>query len=454
VTDTPQLDPPSPSPAPARPPLGQPRGEVAGGGWRLVLLAAAVILLGVLGGKGWLFITLGLTVMIFLHELGHFVTAKLSGMKVTEFFLGFGPKLWSFRRGETEYGVKLIPVLAYVRIVGMNNLDEVPPEDEPRTFRQQSFPKRALVMSAGSLMHFIQAFVILIVVFAMVGVPGDTDLATQLGGRQPSFDVESVLKGSSAATAGMKAGDQIVAIDGHEVSSMADVSHLIAPHPDEKVVVTVSRHGEELDLPAVIGRVPDQPGRGRLGINMEFIHLDQLPKVTAGPVTAVGEAGKTVVDWMGEHVKFLGSFATGGLGNFARDVADGGSKRGDSPAIVSNGNSNGKDVQPAQDDTRFLSIYGVARLGAQASQNGAADFLMLLALVNVAIGVINLVPLLPFDGGHLSIAIYERFRSRRGRRHMADVSRLLPLTYAVVLVLSVLMVSTVYLDIVDPIRIR
>jgi membrane-associated protease RseP (regulator of RpoE activity) len=122
--------------------------------------------------------------------------------------------------------------------------------------------------------------------------------------------------------------------------------------------------------------------------------------------------------------------------------------------VVSSGNSNGKDVQPAQDDTRFLSIYGVARLGAQASQNGAADFLMLVALVNVAIGVINLVPLLPFDGGHLAIAIYERIRSRAGKRHMADVSRLLPLTYAVVLVLSVLMVSTVYLDIVDPVGIR
>ena len=81
-------------------------------------------------------------------------------MKVTEFFLGFGPKLWSFRRGETEYGIKLIPVVAYVRIIGMNNLDEVAPEDEPRTYRQQTFPRRMLVITAGSMMHFIQAFVL------------------------------------------------------------------------------------------------------------------------------------------------------------------------------------------------------------------------------------------------------------------------------------------------------
>jgi membrane-associated protease RseP (regulator of RpoE activity) len=453
VTDTPQLDPP---PTPARPPLGQPRGEVAGGVWRLVLLAAAVVALGLLGGKGWIFITLALTVMIFLHELGHFLTAKWSGMKVTEFFLGFGPKLWSFRRGDTEYGIKLIPVLAYVRIIGMNNLDDVAAEDEARSFRQQSFPKRALVMSAGSLMHFLQAFVILLVVFAVVGVPGDTDLAQQLGGRPPSFDIANVQSGSAAAKAGIKPGDEIVAVDHHEVSTMDDVTRLISARPDAAATITVSRHGEELELPAVIGHASDDPGRGRLGVEMTYKDLDRLPKVTAGPVKAVTESGHTVVDWMGEHVRFLGSFATGGLGSFARDVADGGSKRGDSPAVVSSHNSggSGKDAPAAQDDTRFLSIYGVARLGEQASHNGAADFLMLVALVNVAIGVINLVPLLPFDGGHLAVAIYERVRSRRGKRYMADVSRLLPLTYAVVLVLAVIMVGSLYLDIVDPIAIR
>ena len=88
--------------------------------------------------------------MIFLHELGHFVTAKVSGMKVTEFFFGFGPKLWSFTKGETEYGVKAIPAGAYVRIIGMNNLEEIPPEDEPRTYRAQSYPRRLLVGVAGS----------------------------------------------------------------------------------------------------------------------------------------------------------------------------------------------------------------------------------------------------------------------------------------------------------------
>src|SRR5215475_5235858 len=158
------------------PPSGDPgQGEKVvyeTGGIRLELLIAAGIAVGVIWG-GWLLaMILGVGLMIFLHELGHFVTAKWSGMKVTEFFIGFGPRLWSFHRGETEYGVKALPVGAYVRIIGMNNLDEVDPADEPRTYRQQSFPKRLLVVSAGSLAHFAQAFVLLVVLLGVVGVPG------------------------------------------------------------------------------------------------------------------------------------------------------------------------------------------------------------------------------------------------------------------------------------------
>ena len=102
---------------------------------------------------------IGIIVSVFLHETGHFVTARMTGMKATQFFLGFGPRLWSFRRGETEYGVRALPLGAYVRIIGMNNMDDVPPEDEARTYRQQTFPRRLLVISAGSLMHMLIAIV-------------------------------------------------------------------------------------------------------------------------------------------------------------------------------------------------------------------------------------------------------------------------------------------------------
>lgn len=144
------------------------------GGVRLALLVGALAAIGVFHGWAWVAIIFGIVVMIFLHELGHYATAKWSGMKVTEFFIGFGPRIWSFRRGETEYGLKVLPLGAYVRIIGMNNLDEADPEDEPRTYRQQSFPKRLLVVSAGSIMHMVQAFVILVILLSVTGVPGGT----------------------------------------------------------------------------------------------------------------------------------------------------------------------------------------------------------------------------------------------------------------------------------------
>ena len=113
---------------------------------------------------------IGILVSVFLHETGHYLTARATGMKVTQFFIGFGPRVWSFRRGETEYGVRVLPLGAFVRIIGMNNLDEVDPADEARTYRQKSYPRRMLVISAGSMMHICIAAVLFFAVFATRGV--------------------------------------------------------------------------------------------------------------------------------------------------------------------------------------------------------------------------------------------------------------------------------------------
>ena len=130
-------------------------------------------------------------ISIFLHETGHFVTARLTGMKATQFFLGFGPRLWSFRRGETEYGVRALPLGAFVRIIGMNNIDEVPPADEARTYRQQSYPRRLLVISAGSIMHMLIAIVLLFAVYVdrrasspSTPAPTVSELVSRRPGRQ------------------------------------------------------------------------------------------------------------------------------------------------------------------------------------------------------------------------------------------------------------------------------
>src|SRR4051812_3107095 len=151
--------------------------------------------------------------MIFLHELGHYLTAKWAGMKVTEFFLGFGPRLWSFQRGETEYGIKAIPAGAYVRIIGMSNLDEVEPEDEDRTYRAKPYWRRVSVAVAGSTMHFLLALVLILTVFVgfrTIDVSSDEWTFATVSG--------------PAEAAGLRPGDRILTIDGQRRGSFADMS--------------------------------------------------------------------------------------------------------------------------------------------------------------------------------------------------------------------------------------
>jgi len=463
VTDTHEPDhrtqagaPPSPPPVSARMTGAaggsDPRGEIAGGPARLALIVALTVGFGLWAGMGWLLVILALSVMIFLHELGHYLAAKWSGMKVTEFFLFFGPKVWSFRRGETEYGIKLIPVGAYVRIIGMNNLDEVDPEDEPRTYRQQSFPKRLLTVSAGSLMHMVQAFVLFFVVFGIIGVPAHSQQARELGYRiedeisAEDWVIGTVSEGSGAARAGLERGDVIVSIAGEPVSTFEDVGPLVRDKAGTTVEIVIERDGVRDTLQAPIGEHPDDPSRGFLGVSEGY---PDLGSVRTDPLSALVTAGDQTVFVAKETVVNLGRFFTGGIGDFASTVVD--RARDPEPATPAGpGGGSGRPVTEG-DQNRLVSIYGVARMGVDLTEDGMAGFLLLLAMVNISIGLLNMVPLLPLDGGHAAVAIYERIRSIRGRRHMADVSRLLPLTYAVFMFLVIIGVSSIYLDIVDPI---
>ena len=213
-----------------------------------------------------------------------------------------------------------------------------------------------------------------------------------------------------------------------------------------KILRQVFEVPDEIHLEATIGRRPDDRAVGFLGVGPGF---PELAPVTAGPVRAVTEAGSTTASFLGQTVTSLTSFFTGGLGEFTSNVLDGGTTR-PGPTVGGGGSGEGRTVEE-DDGNRLVSIYGVARIGASISEDGMGEFLILLALVNISIGVLNLIPLLPLDGGHVAIATYERIRSVGGRRHMADVSRLLPLTYAVVIFLVMLGVSAIYLDVVDPI---
>ena len=132
--------------------------------FKLLLLFGAFLSLALLGGFSAVVVVISIVLIFFFHELGHYLVARMSGMQVTEFFIGFGPRIFSFHRGETEYGLKAIPAGAYVRVTGMNNLEDVDPALENRTYRAQTYPKRLALTLAGSATHFLLALFLLIVI--------------------------------------------------------------------------------------------------------------------------------------------------------------------------------------------------------------------------------------------------------------------------------------------------
>jgi membrane-associated protease RseP (regulator of RpoE activity) len=362
--------------------------------------------------------------VVFAHELGHFVTARITGMKATEFFLGFGPRLFSFRRGETEFGIRPIIAGAYVKVVGMTNLDEVPPADEPRTYRQQTYPRRLLVASAGSLMHFLMAVIGLFVLFCFMGEPvieeGSWEVGTVVN---QGIDGER----SAAARAGIQPGDRIVYVENESTVEWADLVEAIHNRPGEKVEIQILRDGRTLSTETVLDTSPD--GGGLLGIGGRQAIL--LTK--SGPAAAVGKTFSEFSTMVGQSIRGIWVI----VANFG-EVVD----RIFSPPNDPTANDNL--------ETRPVSLVGAVQIGASDQLSGS-ERMQLFVAFNVFIGVFNLLPLLPLDGGHVAIATYERIREgSSGRRHLIDTTRLLPFTYAVVAFLAFFGLGAVYLDLANP----
>jgi membrane-associated protease RseP (regulator of RpoE activity) len=421
----------------------------------LVVLLGAVVALGVLGGLPALLIVGAIVVMIFFHELGHYLTAKASGMKVTEFFLGFGPRIWSFRRGETEYGVKVIPAGAYVKIIGMHNLDDVDPADEERTYRAQSYPRRLSVALAGSAMHFLMALVLAFVALTAYGLHDpsnwrvDTlstseEISEQFRGLELDEDFQALLADGQtpALAAGLEPGDTIVAGNGAEFDDFTDVQDFILEHPGAEVTFTVERDGETFDAPAQIGMVTDgEHEQGFLG----FSHDEAREPL--GAVEASRESFGLIGTLVSQSVQGIGRFFTpSGLSGFADSVFTDASEEAPEAKLDDEGISAGSSSQ----DGRVMSIVGAARFGAeQTSSDGLFALLSIMVVLNIFIGLFNLIPLPPFDGGHVAVATYERIREigRGGRRYYADYGKLLPVAYGVLLFMVTVGAMAIYADI-------
>lgn len=417
---------------------------------------------------GIILFALGILLAVCLHEAGHMGTAKAFGMKVTRYFVGFGPTLWSFRRGETEYGIKAIPLGGFVKIVGMTPQDDdVDPADESRAMWRFPVWKRTIVMSAGSVTHFVLAFATLWVMFVFVGIPDpakaatapakvasvtscvavkiELDPATKLPRPcDPATDPKS-----SAAQAGLQAGDVITAINGEPLPTYKDMRAKVQTLGDQDATLTYTRAGEShtanvrihaveqvrSDVPEDLTWTDLKPEHlervGRLGVGSE------APLSTVGPIAGVAATGRQMARAVTLTVQ--------SLGKIPEKV----------PALVRSIFGEKRDPETP------VSVVGASRIGGELVEAGDwTNLLGLFAVLNLFFGLFNLFPLLPMDGGHIAIAWFERVRSwlyaRLGRADpgRVDYYKLTPLTLAVISIMGVFVLLTVTADVVNPITLK
>jgi membrane-associated protease RseP (regulator of RpoE activity) len=392
---------------------------------------------------GWVIFIVALLVSVMLHETGHFVLAKKFGMKVTRYFVGFGPTIWSTWRGETEYGIKALPFGGFVKIVGMHSLDDPDdPEDEPRAFRSHPAWQRILVLFAGSAMHFLLALVLVFGLALGVGIANDN--VTQLGAISPCVPTSLTAydngtcgspdaPASPAKLAGLRAGDTVTAFDGHPVSTFTQLGDAIrAVPPGSSATITVRRDGKLVTLPIKPASVSGRSG-SYLGIGPAVLFQ------VASPLGAIEYSGTT-----------FGQVLVGS----AQAVA---ALPGALPKLFAKNRASTSAGQVS-------SVVGAAEAtGAEVASNAGWQYkisfvLLLIASLNIFVGAFNLLPLLPLDGGHIAVIIYERIRAwlarLRGRPDpgLADIAKFLPVSFGLFLVIVFFSLVLVSADIVNPIR--
>jgi len=399
-----------------------------------------------LGVAGVIAFVVALLFSVMVHEAGHFLTARRFDMKVTEFFLGFGKRIWSFTRGETEFGIKAIPAGGYCRIVGMSVNEEMEESDRGRAFYLASAPKRLIVLGAGSFLHFVLGFLILVLLLAGVGT---TAISNKVGEVVPCIISNSTgaadakcapdAPPSPAKAAGLMVGDEITAINGAPIKEWSTAVKKIRNSPNQELSLTIKRGSSTLTVPITPGsRVLDGKKIGVIGVS------NTLENRKLSIFRAVTNSGTLTWDLTKSSVTSLISLPTKIPALFRQTF-----------------------FHETRDATGLVGVVGVARVSAQtasdpklASREKIATFLLIIASLNIFVGLFNLLPLLPLDGGHMAIAIIDGLRRARARRKGSpappeiDVERLMPLTMAVFAILAVLSLLLLAADIFNPINLN
>jgi membrane-associated protease RseP (regulator of RpoE activity) len=388
---------------------------------------------------GWIIFIAALLVSITLHEAGHLVTAKRFGMKATQFFAGFGPTLWSRQKGETEYGIKAVPLGGFVKIIGMTSLEDVDPEDEPRALRSKPGWQRVIVLAAGSAMHFLLAAVLLCGLFLGVGLANQN--TTKLGA------VEGCVPASQSATscsptdarspaklAGLRPGDKIVAFGGTPVHSWSDLAGVIRRRPvGSEAVITLRRDGELVNVRVTLAAIKGRPG-AFLGVSPAIVYQH------LSPIQAIRSTGSFVGTVVTGSAKVITEFPKAIPKLFAHNRAS--TAGGQVTSIVGAGNDTGQVI--------------AADIGWQQK---VTFVVLIIASLNIFVGLFNLLPLLPLDGGHIAVVLYERVRAYvarvRGRPDpgLVDMRKLIPVSFGIFAVLVFIGLMLIMADLVNPVSI-
>ncbi|WP_166904202.1 RIP metalloprotease [Mycobacterium sp. DL440] len=393
---------------------------------------------------------LAILISVALHECGHMWVARATGMKVRRYFVGFGPTLWSTRRpnklGDTEYGIKAIPLGGFCDIAGMTSVDEIAPEDRPYAMYKQKVWKRVAVLFAGPAMNFIIGLVLLYAIAIMWGLPNITAPTSAVVGEtgcvaaQVSLDKMGECTGSGpAAQAGIRAGDEVVKVGDTKVSDFSSMAAAIRKL-DGPVNIELKRDGQTINTVVDVTQTQRfTSADAKAPVTVGAIGVSAVPVQPPTPYSPVAAVPATI--------SFTGDMAV----ELGKSLAKIPTKIG---ALVEAIGGSERDKETP------ISVVGASIIGGETVEAGLwVAFWFFLAQLNFVLGAINLVPLLPFDGGHIAVATYEKirnmFRAARGKVAAGPVNylKLMPATYAVLLVVVSYMLLTVTADLVNPLSI-
>ena len=376
---------------------------------------------------GILAFVVALLFSVMVHEFGHYITARKYGMWVSEFFVGFGKRIWSVQRGETEFGVKAIPAGGYCKIEGMSPNDEMPQGQEERAFYKASSGKKLIVLGAGSFLHFVLGFVLLFTLFAGIGT------------NQVLPVINEVVPNSAAQAAGIQAGDEVVSINGKRVTEWYKDVEVIRESQGAELTLVLNRNGEEVVI-TTAARLTDIDGTKRYVLGV----VNEVGLERSGVLVSIKNSATVTKGFLVESVKSLGKLPE------------------KIPALW------GATVRGEERDANGLvGVVGVARVSGEAvgsdkltPMERLATFVLIVASLNIFVGVFNLLPILPLDGGHMAVAIADSIRAffarLRGRPRPApiDVTVLTPITMVVFVVLATLTLLLLVADVINPVTLN